>query len=99
MRVYAVGRDDLPAFSMPNRFRTDIAYFMTPTGTAGVPPLASGEYWIRLEDSRRWLEDFVVEVISPLDAASKAEVEITDEQEAWLQWLVDNEIEHIRLAE
>jgi hypothetical protein len=40
----------------------------------------------------------VVEVVSPLDAESKAEIELTDEQEAWLQWLVDHQIQHVRIA-
>ena len=83
---------------MPDRFRTDIAYFMTPPGEEGVPPLGPGEYWIRASDARQWLEDLVVRVVSPLDAAAKAEVELTEEQEGWLEWMVRNQIEHVRLG-
>ena len=97
MKIYAVEKPDLPAFEMPERFRTEVAFFMTPGGESGVPDLAEGEYWIRLEDARQWLDDFVVRIVSPLDAAAKTELEISDDQEAWLQWIVDHEIQHIRL--
>jgi hypothetical protein len=95
--VYAVDHPDLPPMAMPNRFRHDVTYFMTPAGEPGVPPLAKGEYWIRREEAQRWLEELVIELVSPLDSASKAEVELTEEQETWLEWLVQHHIEHIRL--
>jgi len=94
--VHAVGQD-LPPLEMPGRFKHDVTYFMTPPGEQGVPPLGPGEYWIRLEDARRWLDEFVVLVVSPLDSESKAEIELTEEQESWLEWMVENEVEHIRL--
>ena len=96
--VYSVEKPDLVPFEMPARFKTDVAYFMTPAGDQGVPQLATTEYWIRRTDAQIWLEDGVILVVSPLDASAKAELELTDEQEAWLQWMVDNDIQHIRLA-
>lgn len=95
MLVYAVGKD-VPPFEMPSRFRTDIAYFMTPPGSPDVPPLGPNEYWVRLTDARQWLADLVVPVISPLSVKA-AELELTDEQEAWLEWLVEHEVQHVRL--
>ena len=74
MRVHSVEQPDLPPLEMPARFRTEIAYFMTPAGEPGVPPLGPGEYWIRREDAIRWLDDGVVAVVSPLDAEAKAEI-------------------------
>ena len=53
MLVHAVDRPELPPLTMPDRFRTDIAYFMTPAGDHGVPKLPEREYWIRLDDARR----------------------------------------------
>jgi hypothetical protein len=91
MHVIAVDLPDLTPFPMPDRFRTDVAYFAVP----GAP---NGEYQIRLEDATRWLEELVFEVVSPLDAASKAEIELTPEQESWLEWMVQHKIEKIRLA-
>jgi hypothetical protein len=97
MLVYAVNRPELSPWKMPDRFRTDVAYFMTPAGSPGVPALGPREYWVRLTESRQWLEDLVVRVVSPLDAQAQAELELTEEQESWLEWMVSHEIEHIRL--
>lgn len=97
MHVYSVDRPDLPPFPMPDRFRTEIVYFMTPPGERGVPPLPPDEYWIHREDAKRWLDEFVVCVVSPLDAETKAEIELSEDQEGWLEWMVRNEIEHVRL--
>ncbi len=97
VRVFAVDRPDLPPFTMPDRFKTQVVYFMTPAGEPGVPPLGPHEYWIRLEDARQWLEDFVVSVVSPLDAEARAEFELSEEQEAWLDWMVAHQVQHVRL--
>jgi hypothetical protein len=97
MFVHAVGHPEIEPLEMPDRFRTEITYFMTPAGEAGVPPLGEHEYWIRLSEARKWLDDLVVLVVSPLDAAAKAEIELTEDHEAWLQWLVEHGIEHVRL--
>jgi hypothetical protein len=97
MLVHAVNRPDLQPLKMPERFRTDVAYFMTPGGERGIEKLPQGEYWIRLDDARRWLAEGVVSVVSPLDSLHETEFEITDEQENWLRWMVENEIERVRL--
>lgn len=97
IKVHAVDRPELTPLEMRDHFKTEIVYFMTPTGEHGAPDLAAGEYWIRREDAQQWLEDFVVSVISPLDAASRAEFELTDEQEAWLEWMVANDVQRVRL--
>jgi hypothetical protein len=97
IHVHAVNRNDVPVYEMPDRFRRDVTYFMTPAGERGAPALATGEYWIHREDVARWLNEGVLRLVSPLDSTKAAEVEITEEQEGWLQWLASNEIEHIRL--
>ena len=83
---------------MPARFRTDIAYFMTPSGERGAPKLPEGEYWVHLDDSRRWLAEGVVEVVSPLDSLNATEFELTEEQEIWLRWMVANAVQHVRVG-
>lgn len=96
--VYAVGRPEVPPCEMPDRFRTDVAYFMTPAGTAGIPAMGPGEYWIALDDARRWLDDGCFEVVSPLDSESKTEIELTEDQERWLEWLLSHQIQHVRVT-
>lgn len=97
MHVYSVQKPHLAPLEMPGRFRTDIAYFMTPAGAPGVPPLVPGEYWVRLEDARKWLDDGVVYVVSPLDAEAQSEIELSEDQERWLEWMVAHGIEHVRI--
>jgi hypothetical protein len=98
MHVHAVDQPQAPPLSVPDRFRTEIVYFMTPPGVRGAPAeLAEGEYWIDLEESRGWLDEFVVRVVSPLDAQSQAEIELTEYHEAFLQWLLAHSIRHVRL--
>jgi len=96
--VYAVARPELEPFRMPDRFRHEITYFMTISGEAGVPRLPAGEYWIKLADAKTSLDEGVVRIVSPLDSASRAEIELSEEQEAWLEWMVQGEIEHVRLG-
>jgi hypothetical protein len=96
MKVYAVDRPDAPPIEMPERFRRDIAYFMAAPNEGGVPDLSPGEYWIRTEDARRWLDELVFEIISPLDSQNVAEVEITDDQEAFFEWLLAHNVNRVR---
>lgn len=98
MLVYAVERPDLTPLEMPARFARDIAYFMTPPGERGAPKLPAGEYWISSDDAQRWLDDGVLMLVSPLDSENQAEVEISEEQQMWLEWMVANGVQHVRLA-
>lgn len=88
---------------MPDRFRLEVVYFMTPTTTpkgdpqTGAPNCRENEYWIRSEDAKRWLEEGVFTLVSPLDAESVAEIELSEDQERWLEWLVEHDSCHIRV--
>jgi hypothetical protein len=91
---------DQPAVSplgMSDRFRKEIVYFMTPADIAGAPVLGKNEYWIKLEDSKRWLDEGGFTLVSPLDAHSVAEIELSEEQEGWLEWMVEHEISIVRV--
>ena len=96
--VYAVAHPQLEPFRMPDRFRHEITYFMTISGEGGIPKLPAGEYWISLADAKTSLDEGVVRIVSPLDSASQAEIELSEEQEAWLEWMVKGGIEHVRLG-
>ena len=99
MKVIAPDRSDIRPLNVPDRFRMEIVYFMTPPGDRGAPAnLGENEYWINLDDARRWLDEQVVYVVSPLDAENQAEIELTEYHEAFLQWLVEHGIQHVRIA-
>ena len=99
LQLRAVARPNVPPLSVPDRFRMEITFFMTPPGEHGAPAtLGENEYWIDLDDARRWLDEQVVYVVSPLDAENKAEIELTEYHEAFLQWLVTHNINHVHLT-
>ena len=98
VKIIPLDQPTVSPIEMPDRFRKEVVYFMTPAEGTDSPSLDKDEYWIRLEDSRRWLDDGFFSLVSPLDAHSVAEIELTEDQETWLEWMVKNEITSIRLA-
>ncbi|MCA9242024.1 MAG: hypothetical protein KDA37_17560 [Planctomycetales bacterium] len=98
VQVVPVDKAGVEPLSMPDRFRHEITYFMSIPGENGIPKLPHGEYWVRLAEAREWLDEGVVSLVSPLDSENKTELEISEEQEVWLEWMVKHEIEHIRLT-
>ncbi len=97
MKVIPLDRPHVVPYLMPPRFKTEIAYFMTPAGDPGVPTLGADEYFVRLEDARKFLDELVVQIVSPLSEERKTEIELTEDHEAWLKWMVEHEIQHVRL--
>lgn len=97
MKVIPLDRPHVVPYLMPPRFKTEIAYFMTPAGEPGVPDLGTDEYFVRLEDARKYLDELVVAIVSPLSEERKTEIELTEDHEAWLRWMVEHEIQHVRL--
>ena len=97
MQVIPVDNPNASPCEMPARFQRDIAYFMTPGGERGAPKLPAGEYWIDPEDARRWLDEGVLSLVSPLDSEHQAEVELTEDQERFLEWLIEHQVRHVRL--
>src|SRR5262249_21588574 len=99
MKILAVNQPQVPPLDMPDRFRMEIVYFMTPPGERGAPAsLGDDGYWIGPEDARRWLDELVVYVVSPLDAENQAEIELTEYHEAFLQWLLTHNVQRVKLA-
>lgn len=96
--VHAVGRSDVEPLEMPERFRLDVVYFMTPGDHAGAPALVATEYWIESENIDRWLDDGGFSVVSPLDAETVAEIDLSEDQERWLEWMKKNNLTHIRVV-
>jgi hypothetical protein len=97
IRIRAVDRPDLPPWEMSDRFRTEIAYFMSLPGEPGVPTLAAGEYWVAADQAKTWLDEGVFRLVSPLDSGSQAEIELSEEQEAWLEWMTSQGVQRVRV--
>ena len=95
--VYAVDKPELPPLEMPDRFRNDIRYFITQSDNDSLSELPPNQYCVSLEEADKWLEEGIFYLPSPLDNERQTEVEITEEQEVWLEWMVKNQIDRIRL--
>ncbi len=96
VQVTAVDQPTLPAFQMPERFRHEVTFFASdhlPDGSS----LPEGEWSIDLKEAESILDDGVVRLVSPLDSESRAEIELSEEQESWLEWIVKHRIERVRL--
>ncbi|MES2789638.1 MAG: hypothetical protein V4719_08455 [Planctomycetota bacterium] len=98
IHAHAVNRPEVPALKLSPRFRHDITYFAAHPSDLGRPALPPGEYYIQLEEARVTLDDGVFRIVSPLDSDNRTELEITEEQEDWLKWVVEYQVEHLRLA-
>ena len=94
-----LNREGIAPREISPRFRSQLVYFMSSTGEPGVPALGEGEYWFAPDQVAKWLDDGVFYLISPLDTANMTEVELTEEQEDFLQWLSSHHIPHIRIVE
>ena len=99
VQVIPTDHPGIAPLRMPDRFRKEIVYFMTPAEGLAAPKLGKDEYWIRAEDAARWLEDGVFTLVSPLDAESVAEIELSEDQEIWLEWMVENKICTVRITQ
>ena len=98
MKIYAPDRPDVPPFEASARLRHEVAYFMSVPGEKGTPQVDEGEYWIDAVSARRWLDDGVISVVSPLDSENQTEVELSEEQEAWLEWMLAHRVSRIRFG-
>lgn len=88
-----------PALQISARLRSQLVYFMTPPEAPQVPPLQANEYWVDAVQTAQWLADGVLEVVSPLDEEHRTTVELSEDQEAFLEWLATHQVQHIRLQE
>lgn len=99
MKIVSVGRPTPVSKTISPRLRSQLVYFAASPQGQDVPPLGENEYFFRLGETQKVLEDGVIELISPLDTANMTEVEITEEQEEFLEWLAAHELEHVRLVD
>ena len=95
--VVAVDKSAVPVLEISARLRSQLVYFMTPPDEPHVPPLQAQEYWIDAHQTAQWLAEGVLEVVSPLDSEHQTVVELSDEQETFLEWLTAYQVQHIRV--
>lgn len=96
-RVTSIDHPAATPLDISERLRSQLAYFMTPSDAPHVPHLEVGDYWIDIDNATRWWEEGVFEIVSPLDSDNKTSIEISEEQEIFFEWLVSNQVQHIRL--
>lgn len=99
MKLVSVGRTEVVSKTISPRLRTQLVYFAAPAEAQDIPPLGESEYFFRLNETQKLLEDGVIFLVSPLDTANMTEVELTEEQEDLLEWLAAHELEHVRLED
>ena len=98
-RLVAVDNPAAPVLDISARLRSQLVYFMTPPDAPNVPQLASNEYWIDADSAQQWWDEGVFEVVSPLDSENATLVELSEEQESLIEWLVTHQVQHIRLED
>ena len=96
-RVTPVLNPASASIDISDRLRSQLVYFITPSDASHVPQLEADEYWIDIDNATQWLEEGVFELVSPLDSENKTTIELSEEQEVFLEWLVKYQVQHIRL--
>ena len=94
-----IDRPEVAPRPISARMRSQIVYFATAGGSPGVPILGESEYWFDASDVAGWVEGGVISLVSPLDTAHMTEVELSEEQEAFLGWLAKEGVQHVRVDE
>jgi len=98
-KLVPLDRPEIAPRPISARLRTQLVYFTSASDSTGVPPLGEDEYWFAQNDVIRWLDDGVFHLVSPLDTAHMTEVELTEEQEAFLGWLRSQGVQHVRVVD
>lgn len=98
-RLLPLDRPEIPPRPLSPRLRSQLVYFTSAQGAPGVPPLGESEYYFATDDVAQWLDEGVLYLVSPLDTDHETEIELTEEQEAFLAWLQANKIQHAKVEE
>lgn len=93
----ALDREGVPPREISPRLRTQLNYFASVPAAAEVPTLGESEFWFDPGEVRKWVDDGVFYLVSPLDTANTTEVELSEEQEDFLGWLLAQNVRHVRV--
>lgn len=91
-------RPEVPPRPISDRLRGQLVYFTGRGDEPGAPSLGPGEFFLPEAQVAEALDDGVIYLVSPLDTANMTEVELSEEQEAMLQWLQTHRVQHVRLV-
>ena len=97
VNVICVSQETVPPTVMSDRFRHEIAYFGTRNGEEIPVDLGPNEYWIDLEQAEEIYDEGVIKLVSPLDSSTTAELELSEELEVFLEWVIEHKVDHVRL--
>lgn len=98
-RLVSLDRPGVKPLDISARLQSQLVYFMSSPDAPGVPPLKENELFFAQPEVERWLDEGVIELVSPLDTANMTEVELSEEQESLLQWLSSHGIQHVRIED
>ena len=97
LSLIPLDRPEVAPLPISPRLRTQLVYFCSAQGAPGVPDLAEHEFYFAEDEVEKWIDEGVMYLVSPLDTANMTEVELSEEQEAFLHWLKAQNVRHVRL--
>jgi hypothetical protein len=97
IQAVPIDRPDVPPRAISARLRSQLNYFISAADAPGIPALGEHEYWFSAVEVARWVDEGVFYLVSPLDVANQTEVELSEEQEEFLNWLQRGGVQHVRI--
>ena len=94
LSLAVIDRPEVLPLTISARLRSQLVYFAVPVN----PPI-EGELAFSEQEVEKWLDEGVIELISPLDTANMTEVELEEEQETMLLWLKQQKAWRVRIIE
>ena len=96
LRAVPLDPPGIPPRVISPRLRSQLVYFASPSEGGEV---VADEYRFDPVEVARWVDDGVFYLVSPLDTANMTEVELSEEQEDFLQWVHTQGVRRVRVAE
>jgi hypothetical protein len=94
IRIVSLNPADAAPLVIAERIKSQLPY-LTSEPPQGVHE--NHEYWIDLEAAKRTLDDGSFLVVSPLRAENAAEIELSEEAEEFLEWIVKHAVTHFAI--
>ncbi len=86
-----------PELLLNSRVNAQLPYLTTHSQSSSSSSQGLCEYWFDLETVKRILDEGTFLVVSPLRAENAAEVELSEESEELLEWILANSIQHVHV--